>query len=420
MNGPGERTLTVYATSDLHAHWHRRAGGGIAQVTAHLAAADRDRSLWIDNGDTLTGSLLGAFLAGRAEEHPLLPALEASGLDVAVPGNHDFDHGANLLARRVSALRRTAYVCANVQGPTGLPLFAPSVVLERAGLRVGVIGAVTGHLQRLTRYEAVSGVTVLDPVASVTAQAERLRPAVDVLLLSYHGGFEADPGSGRPTQYDTGEDQAHRLLRTVPGLDGLIAGHQHRLAAGLAQGVAGPVAYVQPGYAGERLGVLRFTVREGEIIQRSAETIVPAGGARAASAPHVRALDEHERTARRWLDEPSGLDEEDVHRVVAARTGAATTALLLPTGPLSWSQLAEALPPPYGVKRYRMPRSELVAALASAPAGLSLHGPEADALPEHVEIVATALLDGVLPEGRVQETRPYDWLDELVVAAGSR
>ncbi|GGH34459.1 metallophosphoesterase [Microbacterium album] len=407
-------TLTVYATSDLHAHV-QRPDGGIAAVAAHIRGAGSERSLWIDNGDTLSGSAVGAFLSGRAEDHPILPALEDAGLDVGVPGNHDFDHGAAVLARRASALRRAAYVCANVRTAAGETLFPPSTVLDRAGLRIGIIGAVTGHLQRLTRYDAVVDVTVADPLAAVTAEAERLRGDVDVLLLSYHGGFEADPVSGRPTQYDTGEDQAARLLASVPGLDGLIAGHQHRVAAGVAPGATGPVAYVQPGYAGERIGVLRFTVSDGAVVSRSAETVVPA-----APADAVALTAEH-AAARRWLDTASGLDEDAIHRIVGARTGASVTVLQLPGGSPTWAELSAALPPPYGVERYRMPRAELAAALARAPEGVSVRGldPDPAGWPLHVDVVASAALrGGLLPEGRVQDARPYDWLDELVTTAG--
>lgn len=405
------RTLTVFATSDLHAHWCHRADAGIARVAAHIAAGSGARTMWIDNGDTLSGSSLGAYLAARAEDHPVLPFLEEAGLDVGVPGNHDFDHGADRLVRRVAGLRRAAYLCANIRRADDTPLFPASVILERGGIRVGVIGVVTGHLQRLSRYEAVAGIRVLDPVASAVAEAERLRQAVDVLLLSYHGGFEADPVSGLFTQYDTGEDQAYRLLREVPGLHGLIAGHQHRLSAGVAAGATGRVAFVQPGYAGERVGVLRFTVQNGEVVDRSAELTPPSHGAVPAAA-----LASDDQAARRWFEQPSGLRVDDVHRIVAERTGVARTALLLPPEPLRWDRLAAALPPPYGVERYRMPRAELLAAVHRLPPGTSTRGLRADELPEHVDLVAATSLRRFLPSGRVQQARPYDWLDELASA----
>lgn len=445
------RTITVFATSDLHAHWLRGEHAGLARVAAHIRAAragirpaSRDRggtggggatggaagtgggagtggaapgaddaTLWIDDGDTLSGSALGAFLAGRGADHPVLPFLEEQGLDVAVPGNHDLDHGVETLIRRAGALRRTAYVCANLERADGSPLFPASVVLDRGGVRIGVIGAVTGHLQRLTRYEAVAGVRVLAPVAAVAAEVARLRPIVDVLLVSYHGGFEADPATGRATQYDTGEDQGHRLLREVPGIDGLIAGHQHRVAAG----VAGGVAYAQPGYAGEGVGVLRFVVDRGRVVERSAEVVVPAGGV-VGDGPASAALARADADAQRWLDEQSGLDADAVHGIVAARTGVPRTALLLPA-PTTRRALAAALPGPYGVERYRMPRAEAVTALAALPPGASTRGLSPDDLPEHVDLVASTSLRGVFPVGRVQDARPYDWLDELATAPRS-
>lgn len=228
--------LTVYATSDLHAHWLRQTAGagakrgGIAHVGAFLTGIDRSSSILIDNGDTLTGSPLGAFLASRVHdnEHPVFAELDRLGFDVGVPGNHDFDNGIDRLRRHVAALHTMQYVSANCQGSDQEPIFSPSVVIERAGLRIGVIGAVTGHVQRLTRYEAVAGIHFVNPVTAIAAEAARLRPVVDILIVSYHGGFAHDVRTGRETQYDTGEDQASEILATVPGIDGLIAGHQHR------------------------------------------------------------------------------------------------------------------------------------------------------------------------------------------------
>lgn len=402
-------TITVYATSDLHAHWDRPAGG-IRRALGLLSSRDRERSLWIDNGDTLSGSPLGAFLAAREADHPVLPALEQAGLDVWVPGNHDFDHGADVLARRAGALTSAVGACANVTR-AGSRMFAPSVVVERAGVRIGVIGAITGHLQRLTRYASVRDVTVSDVVEAVAAEASRLRPRVDLLIVSYHGGFEADPATGSPTQYDTGEDQAYRLLSLVPGIDGLIAGHQHRETAGVASGAFGEVAFAQPGYAGSHVGVLTFEVAGGAageraVVARSGALEATAGARPAADAK----LDEADRACATWWEGDAEATPDELHDLVSSLTGASATVLRLPRG-RSWRELADVFPPPYGVELYRMPASELHASLAGQD--VSVRG--AEHRTGDVVVAASQTLRGtVLPAGRVEVARPYDVIDELV------
>ncbi|WP_342775232.1 bifunctional metallophosphatase/5'-nucleotidase [Propioniferax innocua] len=439
--GPGECEAVVFATSDLHAHvWRGQTRTmGMAGAATHIGEARSSiaASLWVDNGDTLTGSRLGAHLSGRAERHPLLPALEALGLDVGVPGNHDFDHGADLLNRRVDALRTACYVCCNVVDAAGSTLFAPSAVLERGGVRFGVIGAVTGHLQRLTRYSSVAGVRVLDPVDTVTSEAIRLRDLVDVLVLSYHGGLEADPESGRPWEYDTGENQGQRLMASVSGLDGVILGHQHRTAAGVAAGASGPVAYVQPGYGGERVGTLRFGLRDGRVVHREGRLSSPEVCATATPSRQraMSRLTTAWERSEKWADQPSAVDGEQMHRLLQKRMSVSASVLYLPSRVLSWRDLERAFPGPLGTQVYQMPGEELIAVLREAGAvassggvvtdgigpecwSVSIRGVDVAVPPAHVEFVANVPLDWALPQGRVQRAEPHDWLDDIASTFG--
>ncbi|AZI58717.1 hypothetical protein EH165_11800 [Nakamurella antarctica] len=435
--------IVVYATSDLHAHWRLPARGtgaspgGLAHVGAFLAGVDRERCLIIDNGDLLTGSPLGSWIARQdwPRGHPMVMEIERLGFDVAVPGNHDFDRGVQQLREHIGASGQIQFLCANWRNSDGSAALPASTVLVRDGVRIGVIGVVTGHVQRLSIYDELDGAYFVDPVEAVRAEAERLRPQVDLLLVSYHGGLERDLVTGKPTQYDTGEDQAARIIAQVRGIDGLVAGHQHRTAAVLApvssvpapvSGVPAPassVAVVQPGYGGEYIGVLKFTLLDGVIIERTA-TAVPltgldtaprtADGAFGPASP----LAELDRKAQQWCDSLCSLTDTQIHAAVAARLGGPASVLALPPEPRSWRQISAAFQAPYGVQHYRMPRRELVSALEVAPRwtmwGLDVRpsGGNQDAA---VDFVANAALNAVLPPWRVQRAEVIDWFEELAV-----
>src|SRR5699024_6402525 len=112
---PNQAHIDVIAFSDMHAHWQE----GIRHALAAVQNTNPDSTLVIDNGDLLTGSLLGAYLAsGEAawetseEPHPLLAALERAGGAAWVPGNHDIDYGAAFLRRAVRGLTSLQPVCA--------------------------------------------------------------------------------------------------------------------------------------------------------------------------------------------------------------------------------------------------------------------------------------------------------------------
>lgn len=400
--------LSVYGTSDLHAHWDV-PGGGIGRALALLADRDDASAILVDNGDTLTGSALGAALAAEswADGHPVLRALEHSGFDVAVPGNHDLDHGVDRLREAVSRLTSLRYVCANmVSAATGEPVFDPACVIDRAGLSVAVIGALTGHLQRLSRYEAVRGIRVTDPVAAVAREVERLRGAADVIVVAYHGGFTSDPVSGAPWHYDTGEDQAARLLR-IPGVDGVLAGHQHVVRSGVVAGAAGPVAYAQPGYAGSHVARLEFAA-DGTAADATA---LPTADAEPDPAHPLAA---RASAAQDWLDTRAPLTDDAVHAVVAERAGVAETRLALPPEPRTWGELAAAFPGVYGASVLRLPDAEAAPLPGESRAQANPVGQRAE---RDTLVVANAPVVEAAPAGRVEEDLVVNWLDEFVWAS---
>lgn len=405
--------ITVYSTSDVHAHW-ATPDRGLARVLGALAERDPETSLLVDNGDLLTGSALGAMLADQdawatadnqdvAGPHPLLAELESAGYDVWVPGNHDFDHGVDWLQGAVRGLQRMRVLCANVFTAVGTPLFAASTVFVRGGARVGVIGAVTGHLQRLSRYQAVRGLRCTDPVAAVAAEVARLRDECDWIIVAYHGGFVRDPETGASMHYETGEDQAASIL-DLPGVDGVIAGHQHTMRAGVSR--SGMGAYVQPGYAGEVVGELILTDRT-----RAARLIHTAS-----AHPRSGRFDALQGQVAEWLSHDVAIDDSAVHRLVADRLGGAT-ALALPAQPRTLEQLVGAFAGVYGVSRVRLPVEEFAESLnAARAAGLNISVRGVSETASDVEVLINSALRPYLPAGRIQADSVVDWLDEIVYA----
>ncbi|GGA71353.1 hypothetical protein GCM10011490_22540 [Pseudoclavibacter endophyticus] len=440
--------ITIAATSDLHSHWRPGTVGGIAGAAAVLAGIDRDRAVVIDAGDLLTGSPLGAhqtlLRTDAGAEHPLLTALDGLGVDAAVPGNHDFDDGLDSLLGAAAALRRTRYLCANAIGDQGEPVFAPSAVFVREGVRIGVIGAVTSHVQRLSRHGGLEHVRFTDPVTAIADQALRLRPEVDLLVAAYHGGFERDPETGAPLDYDRGENQAARLLE-MPGLDGLIAGHTHSARAGTrARDDGARIAYAQPGYAGSHVGVLTFEVEAGAVQVVGARAVPVEVNAPSAHVPRAAAerLEPLHAAAEAWLDSPCPLDDDALHAAVAARAGSRRTALGLPPHPRTWRSLLAHFPAPHGASDYRVPRREFEDAVREAGArggdsgdgrvprtataprfrvvdhgGADGGADAADSPEQWVAVTANPAFGAHLHPSRVERAHLVDWLDEFARVA---
>jgi len=235
-------TLTILHTSDLHGHVHPHdaladedLGEGLARVAAAVRAirAEGNPTLLFDSGDTIQGSPEQALaFAARADAaDPTVRAMNLVGYDAMAIGNHEFDFGlARLEASRKQA--RFPFLSANVTDVQGAAPYAEYAVLEKGGVRVGVLGFVTpnvpnwespGLIQDLRFGDAVEAARRLVPVL-------RGRLRCDVVVVLTHQGFERDPATGQERS-DHGENQAYALATEVPGVDFVLAGHAHAVVA---------------------------------------------------------------------------------------------------------------------------------------------------------------------------------------------
>jgi 2',3'-cyclic-nucleotide 2'-phosphodiesterase/3'-nucleotidase len=243
--------ITILATSDVHGFLSENAQAETGILSLPTIAGQYDDPILIDNGDYLVGSPLATFANRRGALSPWISFANRVGYDVMVPGNHDFDNGKDFLLKQVAGFDG-AYLCANAYDLDGQRLFAPYTVIERHGLKVGVIGVITSAMPQISSFDAVKDVVFTDVIETLKTLVPEVSAQADYVVVSYHGGIERDMVTGAPTQYDTGEDQTYRIISEVSGIDAVICGHQHRVNAGSLNGVA----FVQPGYRANFVGKL--------------------------------------------------------------------------------------------------------------------------------------------------------------------
>jgi 2',3'-cyclic-nucleotide 2'-phosphodiesterase/3'-nucleotidase len=246
--------IKIYATTDVHGAFDT------AQMTLHpvfatLAQlhAEDPHAILIDNGDFFVGSPLTTYYNTHGEASPLVQLANQVPYDVMIPGNHDFDYGIERLLTWAEAFHG-AYLCANLTNLAGEPLFDSFTIITRGGVRVAVLGVVTKALPQICSYTNTRDFIVRNVVDTLTELVPLVRTQADYVVVAYHGGIERDMHTGHETQYDTGEDEAYRILNTVAGIDALICGHQHRADAGSFRETNS--LYVQPGGFGSHIGEL--------------------------------------------------------------------------------------------------------------------------------------------------------------------
>jgi 5'-nucleotidase len=262
-------TLRVIAFNDLHGHLevanqtlpHPNAAnpaqplmlrvGGAAPLAGLVGAlrATAPHSIVVSSGDLIGGTPLISQLFWHESTIDLMNRL---GLDIATPGNHEFDAGAAELLRvmgggcRTAAPGEVSVSCAlgrhegarfpsfsaNIERADGTPLFQRSVVREVGGIRVGFIGAVTRTTPAIVVPSGVAGLRFLDEAEAINAEAARLQAqGVQALVAVVHEGGAIDGGamewneSGCPSRRGAIFDIERRL---VPAIDVVLSAHTHQ------------------------------------------------------------------------------------------------------------------------------------------------------------------------------------------------
>ncbi len=276
--GPDPRalvTLSIVGTSDLHGAALPGNGLGVLPWLAGYVnnlriarAADGGAVLLIDSGDTFQGGIESDLSEGAL----VVDAYNAMGYTAEAIGNHDFDFGSidspgarqrggdprgALKARAAQA--RYPFLAANlIDDATGRPVewpnVEPSVLVNAAGITVGIVGVMTIDALRSTIAANIRGLHVAPLAPTIVAEATKLRAAgAAVVVVAAHAG-------GRCKRFDRPSDlsscdmesEIFEVARNIPrGLvDVIAAGHTHGAVAHQANGIG----IVQPFSHGQAFG----------------------------------------------------------------------------------------------------------------------------------------------------------------------
>lgn len=237
MAAGAEDDLAVSVASFNDFHGELAAGypatlfaGAVEEWRADRGAAT---TLLTSAGDSIGGTKFASMIQ---QDEPTLEILNALGLDASSAGNHEFDKGWPDLRDRVDPLADFPYLAANVVDSSGTPVLPASQTFTVNGVRVAVVGAVTGDLPTLVSPAGLAGLTVTDPVDALNDAVAALPDDVDVVVASYHEGGTVSGTPAEPTdQPDTNLDEARaasgvfdRIVgETSPEVDAIFNAHSH-------------------------------------------------------------------------------------------------------------------------------------------------------------------------------------------------
>ena len=328
--GPKDPTvsITVMGTSDLHGYienWdyftnaeyddaaHNDVGLAKISTLVNQVRADRgeESTLLIDNGDTIQGTSLTDYFANvepvteTGETHPMAAAMNAMDYDATTLGNHEFNYGVPLLRTYEDQLD-FPLLGANVKDAvTGEDAFTPYVIKTvrikgQKPIRVGILGLTTpgsaiwdkNNVEGRLRFEGM--------VEQARKYVPEMRSAgADVVVVSSHSGPSGTSSYGGALPV---ENASTLIAEQVPGIDAILAGHEHQEIAErfvTNKETGEQVLLTEPKNWGMRLSVLDFELTkvrgQWDVTSANSELLntntVPAD-------PKISAIaaDQHQRT----------------------------------------------------------------------------------------------------------------------------
>ncbi|MGO3731612.1 MAG: bifunctional metallophosphatase/5'-nucleotidase [Vagococcus sp.] len=303
--------ITLLSTSDTHGYLyptdfrqkHQSLNYGLTKVKAQINKIKEHASgpvICIDNGDFIQGSPLSYYVAKMTDDYSMADVMNEVGYDVGVLGNHEFNYGIDYLEETISKLNYPV-VCANILKENGDYLTGyPYIVLERQGIKVAILGLTTQYIPHWEQPETVNGLVFKSAFETAKQFVPKLKELADVVVVSYHGGFEKDLLTGEPTEVLTGENEGYDLLHHVEGIDVLLTGHQHRVI----EFNEGNMPVTQPGDKGRYLGEVVVSYSANKIESKQAKLIAINGNAEDMNLKHsfLPLLNDVET----WLDKELG------------------------------------------------------------------------------------------------------------------
>ncbi|XP_026472187.1 apyrase [Ctenocephalides felis] len=185
--------------------------GGIARVYTEVKRLQNERTnpIFLNAGDNFQGTLWYNIHRWNVTQY----FLNKFKTDAVTLGNHEFDHKIEGVVPFMGSIEAPIVVC-NIddsQEPTFQGKYKKSIVLERHGRKIGVIGVI---LATTNEIAATGKLSFLDEPSSVAREAERLvrDEGVNIVIVLSHCGLDVDK---------------RIAAEGGPNIDIIVGGHSH-------------------------------------------------------------------------------------------------------------------------------------------------------------------------------------------------
>lgn len=312
-------TIKLLYTSDVHGNalpilygTNEHADLGLVKYASIVknVRKDNEHLIVLDNGDLIQGTpLMTHYVKEHAgKENPMIGIMNQIGIDASVIGNHEFNFGKKILDDAVEQ-SEFPWISANIlEETTSEPYFGPPYTIKTLenGIRIAIIGVTTHYIPNWESPEHIRGIQFGEALSTLQKWVNHVQKVEepDILIASYHGGFERDIETGEETEALTGENQGYAMCELIEGIDILLTGHQHRMLTGTIN----DVLIVQPGSNGKLYGEIDITMQQENkawrIIDKKASVNTLEGVP--SDVKVTKYISDLEASTQKWLDQPVG------------------------------------------------------------------------------------------------------------------
>ncbi|MDB5101618.1 MAG: hypothetical protein JWM80_6039 [Cyanobacteria bacterium RYN_339] len=277
--------ITILHTNDTHDHlesFDTKNGKELGGVARRKTLIDQIRHavknvLVLDGGDVFQGTPLYTFFNGE----PDYKAIRLIGYDGLTVGNHDLDNGLDNLEKQALLLANPP-LALNLVRENGAQIFPGYRVIDRAGLKIALVGIMSQNAFDAVAGERRKGLKLEDPIKALQGVVPALREKCDLVVILSHSGHEEEV----------------EIAKAVPGIDVIVGGHSHSKVDHPVVVLHGdrPTLVVQAFQWGEFLGRIDLTVDhqkitkfEGHLVPVES-SLKPDAGVEAMLAPYVNKI----------------------------------------------------------------------------------------------------------------------------------
>ena len=318
-------SLLIAATSDLHGSLtstrllRRKRSRGLLHLARPLKKLREKypELILLDAGDTIQGDPSSFYFSHVAPEItrplPVIEMMNWLKYDALTLGNHDFEPPTKILKQNI-AQAQFSWLAANVSFRNAKqPLFPPYKIIERYGVRVGILGLITPGVPLWIDPEQRKGLNFKEMLetAKIWVKVLREEEKVDYLIGLFHSGdntlYDLDVASTRELPHP---NAAGMIADFFPAFDLIISGHAHRISPKRrTQKLKGhQTPLVSPGTAAEGLSTILVNFEENYGNWEISKTVYDFIKAEKAPEPKLlRKLDARLRKVEKYLKEPTSV-----------------------------------------------------------------------------------------------------------------